>query len=179
MLTGWGKFMSEKTIQESISSISNVMLPSQANAAGNVHGGEIMKLMDTAASVAAMKHCRSNVVTLRVDELIFHQPIYVGELVTVNSKVGFVGRTSMEIQVEVCVETMTQKDSPRLAQTAFFTFVALNEEGKSAPVPRLLLTTPEEKKAFAEGEERYLLYKKRPKNKVKEGASCGFFSCKK
>lgn len=148
--------MNFKTVSNSISSISNVMLPSQANPAGNVHGGEIMKLMDTAASVSAMRHCRKNVVTVRVDELIFHEPIYVGNLVTVNSRLSFTGKTSMEIKVEVWVEDMKSKNSSRIAQTAYFTFVALDENHKPTEVPSLMPQTPLEIQLFKEGEERYM-----------------------
>ena len=148
--------MNFKTVSNSISSISNVMLPSQANPAGNVHGGEIMKLMDTAASVSAMRHCRKNVVTVRVYELIFHEPIYVGNLVTVNSKLSFVGKTSMETKVEVWVEDLKKENSSRLAQTAYFTFVALDEHHKPTAVPSLMPQTPMEIELFKEGEERYM-----------------------
>ncbi len=151
--------MNLKSAASSVSSLSAVMLPSQANPAGNVHGGEIMKLMDTAASVTAMRHCRRNVVTVRVDELIFHEPIYVGNLVTVISKLTFVGKTSMEIKVEVWVENMTEEKDAHIAQTAYFTFVALDENNIPVKVPGIIPTTPEELKLFKNGEERYLKYK--------------------
>lgn len=153
--------MKLKTLASSISSVSNVMLPSQANPAGNVHGGEIMKLMDTAASVTAMRHCRRNVVTVRVDELIFHEPIYVGNLVTVNSRLSFVGKTSMEIKVEVWVENIKEDNDPHIAQTAYFTFVALDENMRPAEVPQIVPQTPEEIKLFKAGEERYLKNKQK------------------
>lgn len=151
--------MDAKRIGDSKSAISDVMLPSQANPAGNVHGGEIMKMMDVAASVVAMRHARSNVVTLRVDELIFHHPIYVGQLVTCEAELVYVGNSSMEIQVCVKVDD-TQVDSPqKIAQTAFFTFVALDANGKSVTVPRLLLETEEEKRRFEEGRLRHQIRK--------------------
>ena len=152
--------MEFKSISSSISSVSNVMLPSQANPAGNVHGGEIMKIMDTAASVTAMRHCKRNVVTVRVDELIFHKPIYVGNLVTVNSKLSYVGKTSMEIRVEVWVEDMQTENNSWLAQTAYFTFVALDEDKKPVEVPHIVPQTPNEIQLFQDGEKRYLKHKK-------------------
>jgi len=151
--------MKLKTLSNSISSVSNVMLPSQANPAGNVHGGEIMKLMDTAASVTAMRHSRRNVVTVRVDELIFHEPIYVGNLITINSRLSFVGKTSMEIKVEVWVENMQEEKEPHIAQTAYFTFVALDENKKPVEVPQVVPQTPDEIQLFKDGEERYLRHK--------------------
>ena len=153
--------MKPKTISSTRSSISSVMLPAQANPAGNVHGGEIMKMMDVAASVTAIKHAKCNVVTLRVDELIFHHPIYVGQLVTCESEMVYVGSTSMEIKVTVKVENMESDDEPMIAQTAYFTFVALDKNGKSTKVPQLILETEEERVNFEMGEERKKQYKQR------------------
>lgn len=153
----------QKYISDSVSDIATVMLPSQANPSGNVHGGEIMKLMDTAASVTAMRHCRLNVVTVRVDELIFHEPIYVGNLVTVNSKLTFVGLSSMEIKVEVWVEDVQSGKSPHIAQTAYFTFVALNENHIPVEVPGIIPLSADEIRLFEEGKKRYI------KRKVKNG----------
>ena len=81
--------------------MSQVMLPHQANVAGNVHGGEIMKFMDMAAAAVAMKFSKGNCVTARVDELLFHLPIFVGALVTCTASLVYVGRTSMEVLVRV------------------------------------------------------------------------------
>ena len=90
--------------------MSQVMLPHQANVAGNVHGGEIMKFMDTAAGAVAMKYSRSNCVTARVDELIFHLPIFVGALVTCTASIAYVGNTSMDVYVRVDSEEMCIRD---------------------------------------------------------------------
>lgn len=152
--------MEAKKISDSKSVISNVMLPNQANPAGNVHGGEIMKLMDVAASVCAHRHSRTNVVTIRVDELIFHNPIFVGQLVTCEASLVFVGNTSMEIKVLVMVEDMTKETLPKIALTAFFTFVALDNLGKPCPVPKLILETEDEIKSFEEGKKRHEKHKK-------------------
>ena len=146
--------MKEKAITESTSTISRVMMPSEANAVGNVHGGEIMKIMDTAGAVAAMRHAKLNVVTLRVDELIFICPIFVGQLVTCKAQLVYVGNTSMEVLVTVFVEDLTEDKTPHIAQTAFFTFVALGVNGKPTQVPRLLLTNEQEEKDFFNGKKR-------------------------
>lgn len=147
--------MTGRKISSTISSIANVMLPSQANPAGNVHGGEIMKLMDTAASVTAIRHAGCNVVTLRVDELIFHKPIYVGNLVIVNSRITFTGNTSMEIKVEVWVEEVGE-NHVWLAQTAYFTFVALDENNKPVKVPPAIPETPYEISLYNKRKKKYL-----------------------
>ena len=152
--------MKEKTIAQSRSMISEIMMIHQANPMGNVHGGEIMKIMDNAGSVAASRHAKTNVVTLRVDELIFHHPIYVGQLVTCTSHLVYVGNTSMEVKVIVMVEDITKDDPPKIAQSAFFTFVALDYSGKPTQVPRLKLETEQEKKEYDEGAHRAAKRKK-------------------
>ncbi|MGI6731962.1 MAG: acyl-CoA thioesterase [Anaerovoracaceae bacterium] len=128
--------------------MSQVMLPSQANVAGNVHGGEIMKLMDTAAGSVAMRYAKSNVVTARVDEIQFHLPIYVGSLVTVTATIAYVGRTSMEVIVFVDVEDLQSTAEPMRALSAFFTLVALDKDGHPRPVPPLQIETEEEKMLY-------------------------------
>jgi acyl-CoA hydrolase len=151
--------MEGKTVAHSRSVMSQVVLPSQANPAGNVHGGEIMKMMDTAAYVAAARHAHTNIVTARVDELMFHTPIYVGALVTCWAELVFTGRTSMEVAVKVEAEYLQEEKPPEIALTALFTMVALDDKGVPCPVPPLILSTPEEEQRFREGEKRYRLYK--------------------
>jgi acyl-CoA hydrolase len=136
--------------------MSQVMLPNQANNAGNVHGGEIMKLMDTAAGAAAHRYARCNTVTARVDELQFLQPIFVGALVTCTATVAYVGSTSMEVIVTVDVEDLDSEDPPKRTQTAFFTMVALDRMGKPKKIPPLVLETDAERTLFEEGRLRRL-----------------------
>lgn len=155
--------MQIKNIKDSAVIMSMVMLPSQANVAGNVHGGEIMKLMDNAAYVVAHKHSRANVVTARVDELTFHQPIYVGNLVTCHAHLTFVGKSSMEVSVVVEVEDLYKDNSRKCALTALFTMVALNAGGHPMSVPMLDLTNDKEKAIFEEGQQRYELNRKKPR----------------
>ncbi len=151
--------MEKKTISHSYTVMAQVMLPSHANPAGNVHGGEIMKIMDTAAGVVAKKHARTNTVTARVDELEFHQPIFVGELLTCKAWLVYVGKSSMEVAVTVEVEDMQTEKPPRKALSAYFTMVALDKSGKPTEVPGLLLETSGEEAAFREGQKRYQLKK--------------------
>ena len=136
--------------------MSQTMLPSQANYAGNVHGGEIMKLMDQAAGAAARRYSHCNVVTARVDEMQFHYPIFVDAFVICTATVAYVGTTSMEVIVTVDVEDLKSNDPPRRTQSAFFTMVALDKEGKPRKLPQLVLETEEEKILFEEGRQRRL-----------------------
>ena len=153
--------MKAKTVEESKTSIGSLMQPEQANPVGNVHGGEIMKLMDNVAGIVAVRHARANVVTARVDELEFHYPIYIGNLVTCNAKLSFVGNSSMEVFVEVLVEDITKTESAKVALTGFFTMVAMDKNGNSISVPPLEITSDEEYKLFEEGKKRYLTYKQK------------------
>jgi acyl-CoA hydrolase len=147
--------MENKTVANSALEMSTVMQPNQANPAGNVHGGEIMKMMDNAAGVVALRHARSNAVTARVDELVFHHPIFVGNLVTCHAFLAFVGRSSMEIIVSVEVEDLYSESPNKCGLTAYFTMVALDAEGKPIQVPGLKLVNDEEHQRFEEGRQRY------------------------
>lgn len=144
-----------KSIQDSLSEISAVMQPNQANPAGNVHGGEIMKMMDNVAGVVAQRHARSNVVTLKVNELIFHHPIFVGNLVTCQAYLTFLGTSSMEVAVVVYVDDLLDDHLPKCALTGYFTMVALDKNSKPMKVPLLELTTDDERRRFEEGRQRY------------------------
>ncbi len=134
--------------------MSQVMLPSQANVAGNVHGGEIMKFMDSAAGAVSMKYARGNTVTARVDELKFHLPIFVGAMVYCTATIAFVGNTSMEVVVRVDVEDLESDLPPQKALSAYFTMVALDKRGNPKRVPQLLIETDEERVWYEEGKER-------------------------
>ncbi len=152
--------MKAKPVSQSKVIMSSVMQPQQANPAGNVHGGEIIKLMDTAAGVVAHRHARTNVVTARVDELEFHHPIFIGNMVTCYGHLTFVGRSSMEISVTVTVEDLYKDEPPKTALTAFFTFVSLDANGKSQLVTPLEILTEEERCFFEQGQQRYQAHKK-------------------
>ncbi|MEG6587055.1 acyl-CoA thioesterase [Dendrosporobacter sp. 1207_IL3150] len=153
--------MEGKSIAQSAVVMSAVMQPNQANPAGNVHGGEIMKMMDNAAFVVAQRHARTNVVTARVDELTFHHPIFVGNWVTCRAHLTFVGRSSMEVAVIVEVEDLYSDESCKCALTAYFTMVAINAGGKPLRVTPLEITNEAEQQAFDEGKSRYETYKQR------------------
>lgn len=141
--------------------MSQVMLPHQANVAGNVHGGEIMKFMDTAAGAVAIKYSKSNCVTARVDELEFHLPIFVGALVTCTATVVYVGRTSMEVFVNVEVEDLESDSGPQKALSAYFTMVAMGRNGRPQTVPPYIPQTEEEIKQYQEAKARIEQHKAR------------------
>ena len=145
-----------------------VMMPSQANPNGNVHGGEIMKIMDSTAYAAARKYAHSNVVTARVDELEFHQPILIGDLVTCTAQIVFVGHSSMEIAVTVDVEDLDQEAKPQRALSAYFTMVALDRNSRPKAVPPLVVDSEEAKKAFEDGRRRSEAHKARKRKQREE-----------
>ena len=123
---------------------SQITLPYQANGAGNVHGGEIMKLMDTAAGSLAMKYAKSNCVTARMDELDFRLPIFIGSLVTCTATIDYVGTTSMEVFVDVMSENLLSGNGPKQALSAYFTLVAMGDDGRPRNVPAYQPQTEEE-----------------------------------
>ena len=145
--------MAEKAPGECRIVISHMMLPQDANPSGNVHGGVIMKLIDSAAGVVAIRHARSNVVTASIDRLDFHHPVYVGNLVTLEADLNWVGKSSMEIGVRAESEDLISGRVRHVA-TAYLTFVALDENGQPKPVPPLALETDEEKRRFRMAEAR-------------------------
>jgi len=123
--------------------ISRVMLPHDANPAGIVHGGVVMKEIDNAAGVAAVRHTRRICVTASIDRLDFHNPSFIGNLVTVKASINMTGKTSMEIGVRVETEDLLTGTKVHLA-SAYLTFVALDENRKPVEVPPLKLVTPED-----------------------------------
>ncbi len=124
-----------------------------ANSSGFIHGGSVMKLCDEAAGVAAVKHSRCRVVTAGVDRMTFLLPVNIGELVTFSASVNAVWRTSMEIGVRV------EAESPRTGErkhtsTAYFTMVALDDEGRPKEVPPLVTETEDERRREAQAQTR-------------------------
>lgn len=137
--------MEGKRVSESSVILAQMMNPQDANPAGNVHGGVIMKLIDTAAGVAAIRHTRRNVVTASIDRLDFHCPVFIGDLLTLKASLNLVGKTSMEVGVRVEAET-PKTGEVRKTASAYLTYVALDENGKPVEVPPLILETPDEKR---------------------------------
>jgi len=145
--------LSPKPVSASTTVFSKSMLPSDANPWGNVHGGEIMRLIDECAGAGATRHARQRVITARVDELSFVAPVYVGNLVTARASVNDVGTNSMEVGVRVDAEDMLTGKVVHVS-TAYLVFVAIGEDGKTAPLPQLIAETDEEKSRMAAGKLR-------------------------
>ena len=126
------------------------MQPEHANSQGNVHGGWIMKLVDEAGALACMRHAQRRVVTVAVDQMTFRQPIRIGDLVTLTAEVSYVGRTSMEAEVQVIAENPITGECTH-TNTAYLVYVALDEERRPAPVPPLIPETEAERKRMEQG----------------------------
>jgi len=129
------------------------MLPVDANPMGNVHGGTILKLVDTAAAVAALRHARTNIVSASIDRMDFYRPVYVGDLLILKACVNYVGRTSIEVGVRIEAENLKTGKVTHTG-SSYVTYVALDEKGKPTPVPQAIPETAEEKRRWREGKER-------------------------
>ncbi len=145
--------MQGKTPSESAATVTLVMQLIHANSAGFVHGGEIMKLVDTTAGVASMRHSNGRVVTVEVDSLTFLAPVHIGDLVTLNAVVTQAWRSSMEVEVRVWREDPTTGGKQHTT-TAYLTMVAVDKEGRPVPVPPLIVETAEEARRQREADVR-------------------------
>src|ERR1051325_4638673 len=130
---------------DSAVALSQLMEVTDANVAGNVHGGVIMRLADTAAALAAIRHAEGLCVTVSVDELSFLEPVHVGDVVQLRASVNDVGTTSLECGVRVDAENPISGRTVHAA-TAYFVFVALDEAGAPRPVPPLEIETEIERR---------------------------------
>ncbi len=142
--------------------LAQVMTPQDANVYGNVHGGNIMRLADTAAGVVSIRHSEHNCVTASVDRFEFHAPVYVGNLVTLYASLNRVGRSSMEVGVRVEAEDL-RTGSMTHTNSCYFTMVALDEKGRPVAVPRLVLETDEDRRRCEEATRRAA--ERRPKGR--------------
>ena len=137
--------------------MSHMMLPTNANPFGHIHGGDIMKYIDDAAVVVAMKHARSTVVTASIDRLDFHKPVHIGNLLILKASLNATGRTSMEIGVRVEAEDLMTGIVTHIA-SAYLTFVALDENNKPTPVEPYTPDTPEGIRRKKQAQERKACY---------------------
>jgi len=136
-----------KSPKDSTVTMTEIVLPSDANALGTIFGGKIMSWIDIAGAIAAGRHARRVVVTASLDALHFVAPVKVGNIVQLRSSVNFAGRTSMEVGVRVESENPVTGETHHTA-TAYLTFVALDEHGRPTPVPPVFAESPEEKRRF-------------------------------
>lgn len=142
-----------KASAESATEMVQLVLPNDANPLGAALGGTVMHWMDLAAAITAHRHARRPVVTVSVDSITFEAPIRVGQVAIVNARLTFVGRTSMEIRVDVDCEDLDRGARHRTS-TAYFTFVALDEKGRPYPVPDLAPASEAERQEMEEARSR-------------------------
>jgi acyl-CoA hydrolase len=143
----------ERTVADSRSVLVHWMGPTDANSAGFVHGGVVMKLCDEVAGLTAVRHSHQRVVTAAADRMTFLQPIHIGELVTLTASVNAAWHSSMEVGVRVVAE------NPRTGEilhtnSAYLTMVAVDDDGRPATVPPLRTETPDELRREAEAQLR-------------------------
>jgi acyl-CoA hydrolase len=125
-----------------------LMTPDTANFAGNVHGGTILKLLDQVAYACASRYAGCYVVTLSVDQVMFRQPVHVGELVTFLAAINYTGTSSMEVGIKVIAEDI-RSQAVRHVNSCFFTMVAVDEQRKPVAVAPLRPFTPDERRRHA------------------------------
>lgn len=135
-----------------------LMTPDTANFSGNVHGGHILKLLDQVAFACASRYSGSYVVTVSVDQVVFHERIHVGELVTFIASVNYTGKTSMEIGIRVVAEKITERIE-RHVLTCYFTMVAVDAQGQPHTIPPVPIVTPEQRRRWAAAQLRRELRK--------------------
>jgi uncharacterized protein (TIGR00369 family) len=143
----------KKSSAQSKVMLHQLMTPEHSNGFGNVHGGVIMRIVDEAGAICAMRHAQRPCVTIAIDSMTFREPVHVGALLMCEARVSFVGRTSIETSVRV------HSENPITGQTthtnsAYIVYVALDDDGRPCPVPELELYTEADRKAFADGEAR-------------------------
>lgn len=145
--------MEAKKVADSAIVTSIIMMPEDANPAGNIHGGIIMKHVDETAGIVAFRHSRNNSVTASIDSLVFHYPVFVGDLLTLKASINLVSKSSMEIGVRIESENLLTGELRHNA-SAYLTFVALDKAGRPSQVPPLILETDAEKKRNSQAQTR-------------------------
>ncbi len=158
-----------KHIEESQLTITELMLPSHSNFSGKIHGGHILNLMDQIAFACASKHSGNYCVTASVNKVDFLNPIEVGELVTMKASINYTGRTSMVVGLRVESENIRTGEIKH-CNSSYFTMVAKNDEGKSTPIPGLILTSKDEIRRFA----RSIIRQQQSKNRSSRFRSSEF-----
>ena len=142
-----------KPVSTSRTSIGQLMQPEHANTLGNVHGGWIMKLVDEAGALACMRHAQRRVVTVAIDSMVFREPIKIGDLVLLTAEVTNVGRTSMEVEVQVEAENPITGERTH-TNNAYLVYVALDDAARPTEVAPLLAETDDEKRRQTEARRR-------------------------
>ncbi|MCF8069255.1 MAG: acyl-CoA thioesterase [Desulfobacterales bacterium] len=148
--------MDPKTINESRFETAQIMQPHEANPAGTIHGGVVMKYIDNTAAVVAFRHARTNAVTASIDRLDFFCPTNIGNLLILKASLNLVGKSSMEIGVRVETEDMMTGEVKHVS-SAYLTFVAIDENGKPAEIPELKLDSEEDIRRNSEAKDRKMV----------------------
>jgi len=149
----WEDIMEGKTIKDTAIIFSHFVTPQDANYYGNVHGGVIMRMIDDCGGVVAARHSHANTVTASVDRIDFHNPAFIGEILTFKAALNFVGKTSMEVGVRVDTENIMTGEKRHIA-SAYLTYVALDDKRKPVEVPPVIPETPEDKRRNKEAASR-------------------------
>lgn len=136
-----------KSPKNSFTIMNELVLPNDTNTLNNLMGGRLLHWMDIAAAISAQKHCNRIVVTASVDNVSFKQPIKLGDVITIEAKVTRSFHTSVEVRLDVWAENIPSGTRAK-SNEAYYTFVALDQNGKTMPVPELLPETEEEKELF-------------------------------
>lgn len=145
--------LSPRPSRDSLSDVADLMFPPDANMHGTVFGGKVLQMVDKAASVCAMRHSGKPCVTVAMERVEFLVPIHVGTFLIAKAQVNHTGRSSMEVGVEVYAEDMPGGSRVH-TNSCLVTMVAVDEHGRPAPIPPLLVETPDEKKRWAAAEAR-------------------------
>ncbi|MGP3967954.1 acyl-CoA thioesterase [Streptomyces sp. 6N223] len=143
-----------KPTEASRITLSRIMTHNDVNLLGTVHGGVIMKLVDDAAGVVAGRHSGGPAVTASMDEMVFVEPVRVGDLVHVHAQVNWTGRTSMEIGVKVLAERWNEATPPTRVATAYLVFAAVDDDGKPRPVTPVIPETDRDRGRYEEAQIR-------------------------
>ena len=147
-----------KTPEQSVVITTELILPAMANLMNNLQGGQMMHFMDIAGALACRKHAGCEVATVAVDKIEFRYPVKVGEFITITAKLILVVRSSMIVKINAVSENLKSGET-KLTNTAFFTYVALDDSGHSVSVPRLCPQTKEEREAFDREQQAYEKHK--------------------
>ena len=143
-----------KTVKVSETTMTEMVMPNDTNPMGNLMGGNMMRWMDIVGGICAGKHCEAHMVTASVDHVSFQKPIQVGDIVTLNATVTRAFNTSVEIYVEVFINSI-KGNNPRRSNHAYFTFVALDDKKrKPIKVPPVIPLTDEEQRLFESASRR-------------------------
>lgn len=142
--------MQPRTVSETALTLTTFMQPEHSNSLGTIHGGVILKLCDECGGIVASRHARRPAVTVTVDSVTFHRPVHVGEVLFVHGRITYVGTTSMEVELRVEAESLVTGEVSH-TNSAYFVYVALDDQLRPTPVPKLKLETDEERQRFEEG----------------------------